>query len=69
MQATVAKMPGSNYGFSPPIRIRFTVMISWFRSDVAVKVFAEDFEVLLPVANELASVLRSTPGGSDVKVE
>jgi cobalt-zinc-cadmium resistance protein CzcA len=49
--------------------MRFNELISGVRSDVAVKVFGEDFDVILPVANELASVLRSTPGGSDVKVE
>ena len=69
IQATVAKVPGNNYEFTQPIQMRFNELISGVRSDVAVKVFGEDFEVLLPVANELASILRSTPGGSDVKVE
>lgn len=36
---------------------------------MAVKVFGEDFEVLLPVANQVAAILRGTAGGTDVKVE
>lgn len=69
IQETVGKVPGNNYEFTQPIQMRFNELISGVRSDVAVKVFGEDFDVLLPAANQIASVLRSTEGGSDVKVE
>jgi len=39
------------------------------RGDVAVKVFGDDFEALLPVARHVASVLRNVRGASDVRVE
>ena len=39
------------------------------RGDVAVKVFGEEFEPMLRVANQIASILRSTNGAEDVKVE
>ena len=65
----VATVKGNNYEFTQPIQMRFNELISGVRSDVAVKVFGERFETILPIANRIASVLRSTPGGSDVKVE
>lgn len=49
--------------------MRFNELISGVRSDVAVKVFGDDFRDLLPVANDIASTLRQIRGGEDVKVE
>ena len=39
------------------------------RSDVAVKVFGDDFETLLPAAEKVAAILRSTSGAADVRTE
>lgn len=69
IQEVVGKVPGNNYEFTQPIQMRFNELISGVRSDVAVKVYGEDFEVILPVANKVANILRSATGGSDVKVE
>ncbi len=69
IETKVKTLPGNNYEFTQPIQMRFNELISGVRSDVAVKVFGEDFEVLLPVAEKIASVLRKASGGSDVKVE
>ena len=49
--------------------MRFNELISGVRSDVAVKVFGERFEDMVPAANAIASVLSSIPGAADVKVE
>lgn len=69
MEKRMRSLPGNNYEFTQPIQMRFNELISGVRSDVAVKVYGEDFEVLLPVANQIAAVLRDTAGGTDVKVE
>lgn len=69
IESAVQTLPGNNYEFTQPIQMRFNELISGIRSDVAVKVFGEDFSTLLPVANQIAQVLRSTAGGADVKVE
>jgi cobalt-zinc-cadmium resistance protein CzcA len=44
-------------------------MISGVRSDVAVKLFGDDFEVLVDKADEIAAVLRTIDGNADVAVE
>jgi cobalt-zinc-cadmium resistance protein CzcA len=69
MASKLNSVPGNNYEFTQPIQMRFNELISGVRSDVAVKVFGDDFRDLLPVANGIASILRQISGGEDVKVE
>jgi cobalt-zinc-cadmium resistance protein CzcA len=69
IQASVEKLPGNNYEFTQPIQMRFNELIAGVRSDVAVKLFGDDYEKLLPVAQEIFNVLRKIPGASDVRVE
>ncbi len=40
-------MPGSNYEVTQPIQMRFNELISGVRSDVGVKIFGDDMDVLL----------------------
>jgi heavy metal efflux system protein len=65
----VGELPGNNYEFTQPIQMRFNELIAGVRSDVAVKVFGDDFEQLADTAGRIASVLRGIRGGADVKVE
>ncbi|CAB5516591.1 Cobalt-zinc-cadmium resistance protein CzcA [Achromobacter anxifer] len=69
IQEEAGKVPGNNYEFSQPIQLRFNELISGVRSDVAVKVFGDDNEVLNRTAAEIAEVLQTIPGASEVKVE
>ena len=63
------QVPGSSYEFSQPIQLRFNELISGVRSDVAVKLFGDDNEVLNATANSLAEALRKVSGATEVKVE
>jgi heavy metal efflux system protein len=65
----VGELPGNNYEFTQPIQMRFNELIAGVRSDVAVKVFGDEFEQLGDTANKIASILRGIRGGADVKVE
>ena len=69
LQAAVVKVPGNNYEFTQPIQMRFNELISGVRSDVAVKVFGDDLEVMAETAEKIAKVLEKTAGNADVKVE
>ncbi len=69
IQAAVEKLPGNNYEFTQPIQMRFNELIAGVRSDVAVKLFGDDYERMLPAAQEVLNVLRKIPGASDVRVE
>ncbi|MEW5889499.1 MAG: CusA/CzcA family heavy metal efflux RND transporter [Pseudomonadota bacterium] len=69
IQQAVARLPGNNYEFSQPIQLRFNELISGVRSDVAVKVFGDDMDVLNDTAAKISAVLEKIPGASEVKIE
>ncbi len=65
----LGSIPGQNYEISQPIELRFNELISGVRSDLAVKIFGDDLDLLLKSGNEIAAVMQTIPGASDVKVE
>ncbi|MEK6590331.1 MAG: CusA/CzcA family heavy metal efflux RND transporter [Nitrospinota bacterium] len=69
LEEAVKKIPGNNYEFTQPVQMRFNELIAGVRSDVAVKVFGDDMNVLSETGEEIAAVLEQIPGASDVKVE
>lgn len=69
LQKAAASVPGSNYELSQPIQLRFNELVSGVRSDVAVKVFGDDMNVLNQTAAKIAATLQKVPGASEVKVE
>ena len=69
MQKAVEEIPGNNYEFTQPIQMRFNELISGVRSDVAVKVFGDDLDVLLETGEVVGGVLEAVPGATEVKVE
>jgi cobalt-zinc-cadmium resistance protein CzcA len=65
----VMDIPGNNYEFTQPIEMRFNELIAGVRSDVAVKIFGDDMDILLKKGEEIAKVLEGVQGAADVKVE
>ena len=65
----LAVIPGVRLSFSQPIALRVNELISGVKSDLAVKVFGPDLDVLKPQADKIASVLGGIRGAEDVKVE
>jgi heavy metal efflux system protein len=58
--------PGIAFGFTQPIEMRVSEMLTGTRGDVAVKLFGSDLDVLNDKAQEIAAVLKSIKGSSDV---
>jgi cobalt-zinc-cadmium resistance protein CzcA len=69
IEKALKQIPGNNYEFTQPIQMRFNELISGVRSDVAVKIFGDDMQVLLKTGGEIENVLKEIPGASDVKIE
>lgn len=69
IEAAMRKIPGNNYEFTQPIEMRFNELIAGVRSDLAVKVFGDDLNVLLELAESVEGALESVPGGADIRVE
>jgi heavy metal efflux system protein len=69
IEEAVKKVPGNNYEFTQPIQMRFNELISGVRSDVAVKLYGDDFAVMEKTAVSIMQVLQGIDGAADVKVE
>jgi cobalt-zinc-cadmium resistance protein CzcA len=69
IQAAIEEIPGSNYELSQPIQLRFNELIAGVRADIGVKVFGDDLDRLLELANRISAVLQEVPGAADVRVE
>ena len=69
IQEAAEEIPGNVYEISQPIQQRFNELISGVRSDVGVKIFGDDLDVLVQSAAKVQAVLQGVQGAADVKTE
>ncbi len=69
MEKAVREVPGNNYEFTQPIQMRFNELLSGVRADVAVKVFGDDLDVMLTIAERIEKIIKNVPGAADVRIE
>ena len=69
MMTVLATLPGNNSEFSQPIELRFNELISGVRSDVGVKLFGDDLDILNGEAIKIAEKIKSISGATAVNVE
>jgi cobalt-zinc-cadmium resistance protein CzcA len=69
METDLGRLLGNSYEFTQPIQMRFNELIAGVRSDVAVKVYGDDFPAMSRTAEEVATILRGIEGAADVRVE
>lgn len=69
IEARVRSVPGQHYSFTQPIQMRFSELIAGVKSDISIKVFGDDLEVLRRKADRIAAVVGRIPGAQDVSVE
>ncbi len=62
-------LPGMNKLYIQPIEMRVNEMIAGIRSDVGIKVFGDDLEMLRVKADEIAQLASQVRGSADVSVE
>ncbi|WP_369765120.1 CusA/CzcA family heavy metal efflux RND transporter [Flavobacterium sp. WC2429] len=63
------QIPNMEIEFTQPIEMRFNELISGTRSDVAVKIFGEDLNVLARKAHEIKKAIAKVEGASDIIIE
>jgi cobalt-zinc-cadmium resistance protein CzcA len=68
-EALEAKVPNGVFSFSQPIELRVAELIAGVRSDVAIKIFGDDLEVLKKTADHIGRAVSKVTGAEDVKVE
>jgi cobalt-zinc-cadmium resistance protein CzcA len=69
MEAAAKKIPGNRYEFTQPIQMRFNELIAGVRSDLAVKVYGDDLDTLVELAEQIEKVVATVPGAADVRTE
>jgi cobalt-zinc-cadmium resistance protein CzcA len=69
MNAAISGLPGMRVVFSQPIEMRLNEMIAGIRTDVGVKIFGDDLEILRETAAEVGEILESIRGAADLYVE
>src|SRR5262249_30018356 len=62
-------LPGQRLEFLQPIEMRMNEMVTGIRSDVAVKLYGDDLDVLVAKAKEIETILNQIPGNADVASE
>lgn len=63
------KIPNMEVEFTQPIEMRFNELISGSRSDVAIKIFGEDLDILAQKAHEIEKAIKNVEGASDIIIE
>ncbi len=63
------KVPGVNFSFTQPIEMRVNELVSGVKSDIAIKLFGEDLDILTKKAEQIESVLQNVKGAVDIQVE
>jgi heavy metal efflux system protein len=69
LDKSLRDLPGQRLAYSQPIEMRMNEMVSGVRADLGVKLFGDDFDVLVQKAGEIEAVLRAIPGAADVAAE
>ncbi len=69
VEREVRAVPGQKPEFSQPIELRMNEMTSGVRSDLGIKLYGDDFDVLAKKAAEIEKVLLAIDGSADVRVE
>jgi len=69
MKAELADLPGMRLAFLQPIEMRVNEMIAGVRSDVGIKLFGDDLDVLKAKAREMEALVRAIPGAADVTLD
>jgi len=69
LEARVTPIPGNRYEFLQPIQMRFNELIAGVRSELAIKVFGDDFDTLIALGDAIEGAVAQVPGAADIVVE
>jgi cobalt-zinc-cadmium resistance protein CzcA len=69
MRQDLDGLPGMRMIFTQPIEMRVNEMVAGIRSDLGIKLFGDDLDVLREKAAEVEAVLNTIPGAADIYTE
>ena len=69
MSEVLEKIPGMVFSFSQPIELRVNELVAGVRSDLAIKIFGDDLEVLKQKADETVAAVTKLEGATGFKAQ
>ena len=66
LRKVMADFPGVAYGFTQPIDMRVSEMLTGARGDVAIKIFGSDLAMLNTLAEQMVATIKAVRGAEDV---
>jgi cobalt-zinc-cadmium resistance protein CzcA len=69
MTALTNRIPGLAFTYTQPIELRVNELIAGVRSDLAIKIFGDDLDVLRQKADEVVAAVSGIPGASGFKAQ
>ncbi|WP_020526915.1 CusA/CzcA family heavy metal efflux RND transporter [Flexithrix dorotheae] len=69
MKEKLEVITGGSFEFTQPIQLRFNELMTGVKSDIALKIYGEDIDLLFQYGNKVKDLIQNIPGAADVKVE
>ena len=69
MNEKLSAVPGVNLSFEQPIQMRFNELIAGVKSDIAIKIYGDNLDMLFQKGNEVSKLISNIEGAVDIKVE
>ena len=69
LEEALKRQIGNQFEYTQPINMRFNELIGGVKSDVAIHLYGDDFEVLSKLATKVGSLLQEIKGATDIVVE
>ncbi len=69
MKEKLEVIAGVSFEFTQPIQLRFNELMTGAKTDIAIKIFGENTEMLKNLGDQTATIIEKIEGAGDVKVE
>ena len=69
IKSEISTIPGISIEISQPIQLRFNELMTGVRSDVAMKIYGEDLDILAKKSTEIIKLIESVEGIADLRAE
>lgn len=67
IRQVISQFPGVNFGFTQPIDMRVSEMLTGARGDVAIKIFGSDLAILAGLAQKIEQIVAAEAGAVDTQ--
>src|SRR5690606_36480201 len=69
MESALSVIIGPSFDFTQPIQLRFNELMTGAKTDVAIKLFGDDMELMHEKVVEAAGLITRVPGVADIQIE